>query len=78
MTKHPASRHFKPGPGLLNHRAQARGPGTGSQEPRAVDMGPRTFDQLLALPGLSWLGLVLLGPRSVDQRQGVTVRNRYS
>ncbi len=42
MTKHPASRHFKPGPGLLNHRAQARGPGTGSQEPRALDHRART------------------------------------
>jgi hypothetical protein len=31
MTKLPASRYFKPGPGFLNHLAQARGPGTKSQ-----------------------------------------------
>ena len=40
-------------------------------EPRAVGIGPRTFDQLLALPERNQRGLALLGPRSVDQRQGL-------
>jgi hypothetical protein len=31
MTKHSPFRYFKPGPGFLNHLAQARGPGTKSQ-----------------------------------------------
>jgi len=36
-----------------------------------VGICPRTVDPLLALPELSWSWLVLLGPRSVDQRQGL-------
>ena len=40
-------------------------------EPRAEDIGPRTFDQLSALPEPNRRWLVLLGPRSVDQRQGL-------
>ena len=36
-----------------------------------MDIGPRTFDQLLALPERNQRGLALLGPRSVDQRQGL-------
>ena len=47
-------------------------------EPRAVGIGLRIVDLLLALPELSWGWLVLLGPRSVDQRHGFTVPNRYS
>lgn len=39
-------------------------------------MGPRTFDQLLALPERNQRGLALLGPRSVDLWQRVTVPNR--
>ena len=34
-------------------------------------MGLRIVDLLLVLPELSWRWLVLLGPRSVDQRQGL-------
>jgi hypothetical protein len=36
-------------------------------EPRAVGIGLRIVDLLLALPELSWGWLVLLGPRSGDQ-----------
>ena len=42
MTKHSPFCYIKPGPGFLNHLAQARGPGTGSQEPRALDHRART------------------------------------
>ena len=42
MMKNSTSRHMKLGPGFLNHLAQARGPGTGSQEPRALDHRART------------------------------------
>jgi hypothetical protein len=47
-------------------------------EQRAVGIGPRIVDLLSALPEPNNCWLVLLGPRSVDQRQGVTVPNRYS
>ena len=33
----------------------------------AVDIGPRIFDLLSALPELNLRWMVLLGPRSVDQ-----------
>ena len=47
-------------------------------EPRASGIGLRIVDLLPALrePNQRWL--VLLGPRSVDQREGVTVPDRYS
>ena len=40
-------------------------------ELRAEGIGPPTFDLLPALPVHNWRWLVLLGPRSVDQRQGL-------
>ena len=36
-----------------------------------MGIGLRIVDLLLALPELSWGWLVLLGPRSGDQRQGL-------
>ena len=36
-----------------------------------ADNRPRTVDLLSTLPGLSWCWMVLLGPRSVDQLQGL-------
>ena len=53
---------MKPTPGFLNHLAQARGPGTGSQEPRALDHRAGTRVLPSALPELSWSWMVLLGP----------------
>ena len=47
------------------------GPRTGNQEPRAVGIGPHTVDLLPALPEPNQRWLVLLGPRSVDQQQGL-------
>ena len=41
-TNHSPFRYSKPGPWLSHHIAQARGPGTGSQEPRALDHRART------------------------------------
>ena len=56
----------------------ARRPGTKNREPQATDNRPRTVDRLPALPEPNQRWLVLLGPRSVDQREGVTVPDRYS
>ena len=36
-----------------------------------MGIGPRIVDLLPALPVHNWRWLVLLGPRSVDQRQGL-------
>ena len=36
-----------------------------------MGIGPRIVELLLALPRHSWRWLVLLGSRSVDQRQGL-------
>ena len=75
MTKHPASRHFKPGPGLLDHRAQARGPGTKSQ---ALDIEHAPTSCLIALPRAQ---LALVGFARAAVRgpvAGVTVPDRYS
>ena len=47
------------------------GPWTWSQEPRTVGIGSRTHVLLIALPRHSWDWLVLLGPRSLDQLQGL-------
>ena len=41
------------------------------QESRAVGIGPRIVELLLALPEPNQHWLALLGPRSVDQRQGL-------
>ena len=40
-------------------------------ELRAEGIGLRIVDLLLALPEHSWRWMILLGPRSVDQRQGL-------
>ena len=77
MTKHPPFHYMKPGPWFLDH--PPLGPWTGNQVTlryRTIDHAPSTYLRLL--PELSYLGLVLLGRWSVDQRQGVTVPNRYS
>ena len=47
------------------------GPWTWSQEPRTVGIGSRTHVLLIALPRHSWRWMILLGPWSVDQRQGL-------
>ena len=47
------------------------GPWTGNQEPRTVGIGSRTHVLLIALLRHSWRWMLLLGPRSVDQRQGL-------
>ena len=69
MTKHSPFRYFKPGPGFLNHLAQARGPGTKSHG----TIGNRAGIYIMHLPctalNLHWI--VLLGPRSVDHGQGL-------
>ncbi|WP_347821372.1 hypothetical protein [uncultured Planktomarina sp.] len=44
---------------------------------RTVEHAP-TQVLTIVLPELSWRWMVLLGLWSVDQRQGVTVPNRYS
>ena len=40
-------------------------------ELRAEGIGLRIVDLLLALPEHSWRWMILLGPRSVDQLQGL-------
>ena len=76
MTKHPASRHFKPGPGLLNHRAQARGPGTKSQSTivyRARVHVPAFSDTCAQLALDGFVRAAVRGSPA-----GVTVPDRYS
>ena len=46
--------------------------------PRGEGIGPGSLNLFLALLRQSWRWLVLLGPWSVDQRQGVTVPNLCS
>ena len=58
MTKHPAFRYMKPGPGSLDSLAQARGPGTKSQRPhrtieRAPTFPPSVLPEQLALDGFA-------------------------
>ena len=60
---------MKPGPGSLHHLAAVHGPGTKSQG--LSDNRARTVDLLSALPEPNRHWLVLLGPRSGDQRQGL-------
>ena len=47
------------------------GPWTGNQELRTVGIGSRTHVLLIALLRHSWRWMILLGPRFVDQRQGL-------
>jgi len=47
------------------------------QESRAVGIGPRIVELLLALPEPNQHWLALLGPRSLDLWQRVTVPNCY-
>ena len=60
MTKHPAYRYMKLGPGFLNYLALARRPETKSQGSIAHRAGTRVLPS--ALPELSWSWMVLLGP----------------
>mgnify|MGYP004123874297 CR=1 FL=1 len=69
MTKHSPFSYFKPGPGFLNRLAQARGPGTKSQ--CTIGRSAGIYVLPVALLRLNWGQMPLLGPRSVDQRQGL-------
>ena len=61
---------MKPGPGFLYHLASTRGPGA---KGRGHWITHRHL--LSVLHELNLRKAVLLGPRSVDQRLGVTVPN---
>ena len=62
---------MKPGQGFLDHPTQARGPETKYQEPWATDNRAGIYIMHLPCTALNLRWMVLLGPRSVDQRQGL-------
>ena len=69
MMKHSPFPYVKPGPEFCTILPKPVDP-----EPSTTalaDNRVRTVDLLSASPELSWASLVLLEPRSVDQRQGL-------